>query len=126
MSTTPRKATGRNRTRITREHRRNAARVWARLKDLFGGPFALAEAIKVKPPTLYKYRRRWPAEVVLDLERACIARLRVRNQTSLITDLRLALAAGLSRHDIRPDIYPNDGGYSVIVKGEAVHDPRER
>ncbi len=55
-----------------------------------GTQAALAQALEVEPMTVSGWKKRGvPAERVLDVERV----------------------SGVSRHEIRPDIYPVDGGY---------------
>lgn len=58
-----------------------------RAADVVGGQRALAEAMGISPQAVNKWKSsRVPAERVLDFERV----------------------SGLSRHEIRPDIYPRE------------------
>lgn len=58
-----------------------------RAADVLGGQRALAEAMGITPQAVNKWKTsRVPAERVLDLERV----------------------TGVSRHEIRPDIYPRE------------------
>ena len=104
----------RNRNRITTREAAAGRAVFVRMIMLFGQRSALAAAMKVHSSTLSKYERRWPAENVIAAERACIARLSESLAFNDVTaqDVITALALRrLTRHDIRPDIYPRDGGY---------------
>jgi len=68
---------------MKKPHNREAVR---RAIDAAGGPSAIARALAISPQAVVKWPRRLPAERVLDLER---------------------LAGGaVTRHELRPDIYP--------------------
>lgn len=53
---------------------------------IVGGVTRLAEATGVRPPSIYKWHRQIPAERVLDVERAT--------------------GGAVTRHELRPDLYP--------------------
>lgn len=67
----------------------------------YAGVTSLAKAAGVSPPTIYTWYRsgRIPAERVLAVEKA----------------------TGISRHELRPDIYPVEDHHQA-----ARHDPRSR
>lgn len=112
MSTAPRRRRSPgNRARITRAHRRHAKLVFDRLLELFGSQVAIANAIGVSESTVTKMKRRIPAERVLDIERACLAEIGIGGCTKARAFIALELRS-LTRHDLRPDIYPRDDGYA--------------
>ena len=53
--------------------------------DAAGGITSFAKSLRIKPPSVYGWTR-VPAERVLDVERV----------------------SGISRHELRPDLYPRD------------------
>lgn len=109
----PESARGRrNRTRITPEQRANAARVWDRLLSLFKTQAALGARLGYRSgsATLVKFRRRWPAEVVLELEAACLAEIAATFKGPG-APFEVLAAIQLTRHHVRPDLYPRDGRY---------------
>lgn len=57
--------------------------------DIAGSEVNLAKAMKVTKQAVRKWVKQVPAERVIALEEV----------------------TGISRHDIRPDLYPKDGGY---------------
>lgn len=117
MSTTRKARRSRVRSRITTRQSANGRAVFARVVHLFGTQRAVCDAIGVRPSTLVKYRRRWPADggAVPRLEDACRLRLVALGvdpkqiQAEMIT-------RGLTRHHVRPDVYPRDGGYDQTVE----------
>ncbi len=108
----------RNRSRITSAQRKHGRAVFDRLVSIFGTQAALCRALKIKRSTGTKYRARIPDGQVLAIERALLAHFGIADWSGPRAFAALHLR-GVSRHDLRPDLYPRDAGYDQGVTSSA-------